>query len=159
MECADGSEHHWELTALPAGVADRTGLLLIKVAYEMERRGVERLRPLGLDGRDYTLLAVLSRDDAGSQAELAALCGLLPAQLVPVLDALEAKGFVERRRDERDRRRSIVRITEQGRGVLTRADEVASAIEHELLGDVGDELRERLGRSVDAALRDPAPTT
>jgi DNA-binding MarR family transcriptional regulator len=157
MECSDGSDAHWTLTALPAGVADRAGLLLIKVAFEMERRGVERLRPLGLDGRDYTLLAVLSRDDAGSQAELATLCGLQPAQLVPVLDALEAKGFAERRRDERDRRRSIVRITEEGRAVLARADEAATEVEHELLGDVGEELRERLGRAVDRALREPAP--
>ncbi|WP_022929680.1 MarR family winged helix-turn-helix transcriptional regulator [Patulibacter americanus] len=157
MECSDGPDTTWALTTLPAGVADRTGLLLIKVAFEMERRGVDRLRPLGLDGRDYTLLAVLSRDDAGSQAELATLCGLLPAQLVPVLDALEAKGFAERRRDERDRRRSIVRITDEGREVLARADEIASAVERELLGDVGEELRERLARTVDAALRDPAP--
>lgn len=157
MECVSGPDAHWSLTALPAGVADRTGLLLIKVAYEMERRGVERLAPLGLDGRDYTLLAVLSRDDAGSQAELATLCGLLPAQVVPVLDALQAKGFVERRRDERDRRRSIVRITDEGRDVLARADEVAAEVEQRLLGDVGDELRERLARTVDAALREPAP--
>jgi DNA-binding MarR family transcriptional regulator len=157
MECTDGPDAHWSLTTLPAGVADRTGLLLIKVAHEMERRGIERLAPLGVDGRDYTLLAVLSRDDAGSQAELATLCGLLPAQLVPVLDALEAKGFAERRRDERDRRRSIVRITDEGRAVLARADEAAAEVEHELLGDVGDELRERLGRTVDAALRDPTP--
>jgi DNA-binding MarR family transcriptional regulator len=156
MECADGSETTWALTTLPAGVADRTSLLLVKVAHEMERRGIERLRPLGIDGRDYTLLAVLSRDDAGSQAELATLCGLLPAQLVPVLDALEAKGFAERHRDERDRRRSIVRITDEGRAVLARADEVAAEVEHELLGDVGEELRERLGRTVDAALRGPA---
>jgi DNA-binding MarR family transcriptional regulator len=115
------------------------------------------LAPLGLDGRDYTLLAVLSRDDAGSQAELATLCGLLPAQLVPVLDALQAKGFVERRRDERDRRRSIVRITDEGRDVLARADEAAAEVEQGLLGDVVEELRERLARTVDAALRDPTP--
>jgi DNA-binding MarR family transcriptional regulator len=73
-----------------------------------------------------------------------------------VLDALEAKGFAERHRDERDRRRSIVRITDEGRAVLARVDEVAGEIEHALLGDVGEELRDRLGRTVDAALRGSA---
>jgi DNA-binding MarR family transcriptional regulator len=155
MTCTDPNPGTWALTSLPAGIAERTGLLVVKVAYELERRGAERLGALGLDGRDYSLLAVLSHDDAGSQAQLATLCGLLPAQLVPVLDALQAQGYVERRRDERDRRRSIVRITDAGRAVLAQADEAAGELERELLGDVGEELRERLVRAVAAGLATP----
>jgi DNA-binding MarR family transcriptional regulator len=156
MECSEDPRPHWTLTTLPPGIADRAGLLLVKVGMEFERRGVERLRSLGIDGRDYSMLAVLSGAEAGSQAELATLCGLLPAQIVPALDALQEQGLVERRRDERDRRRSIVRITDDGRALLARADEAAEELERELLGDVGEELRGRLARAFDEGLRAPA---
>jgi DNA-binding MarR family transcriptional regulator len=112
---------------------------------------------LGIDGRDYFLLAVLSNDAPGSQAELARLCSLLPAQLVPVLDALERDGLVERRRDERDRRRMSVRITDEGRERLGQADEAARDIEEELLGPLDAEVQARLGDAFRASL--PVATT
>jgi DNA-binding MarR family transcriptional regulator len=150
-DCVPGPEKG-PLVELPDGIAERSSLLLVKVAHELTVRGVARLQPLGIDGRDYSLLAVLSHDDAGSQAQLAALCSLLPAQLVPVLDALEHQGLVERRRDARDRRRSIVTITDAGRERLAQADEAAHELEVELLGDLDEELRERLVTAVRAAL-------
>jgi DNA-binding MarR family transcriptional regulator len=146
------------LTALPQGVAERRGLLVYKLAHEIVARMEPHFRELGIDGRDYYLLAVLSNDAPGSQAELAQLCSLLPAQLVPVLDALERDGLVERRRDERDRRRMIVRITEQGRSRLAEADEAARVIEDDLLGPLDDGVLGRLGDGFRAALTPPMPT-
>lgn len=140
------------LQSLPQGVAERLGLLVTKLAHEMLVRVTPAFDELGIDGRDYSLLAVLSNDAPGSQAQLAELCGLLPAQLVPVLDALERTGLVERQRDERDRRRLIVRITADGRELLAKADAAAHGIERELMGDLGEEIRERLVGSFRAAL-------
>lgn len=140
------------LRVLPQGVAERPGLLVYKLADELVVRMTPHFLELGIDGRDYALLAVLSNDAPGSQAELAALCSLLPAQLVPVLDALERDGLVERRRDERDRRRMIVRITDEGRERLGRADEAAAVIEADLLGELRDELLDRLPATFRAAL-------
>lgn len=143
---------HGPLQRLPAGVADRLGLLISKIASEMLVRASGPLRELGIDGRDYALLAVLSKDAPGSQAELAELCSLLPAQLVPVLDALEAAGLVERQRDERDRRRFIVRITDDGRATLAAADTVARQVEESLLGELAGDIHERLAATFSAAL-------
>ena len=77
---------------------------------------------MGLSGRQYMVLAVLSADAPPSQLELAGLCGLLPAQIVPVIDELERRGLVARQRSETDRRRSVVRLTEAGREILEQAD-------------------------------------
>ncbi|MEV4420182.1 MarR family transcriptional regulator [Patulibacter sp. NPDC049589] len=145
------------LAVLPQGVAERRGLLVYKLANELFVRMTPHFEALGIDGRDYALLAVLSNDAPGSQAELARLCSLLPAQLVPVLDALERDGLVERRRDDRDRRRMIVRITDGGRERLAAADEAARVIEDELLGPVDDDLQARLGDGFRAALRPTTP--
>ncbi len=129
---------------LPRGVADRPALLLHKLGNEVLRRAEEPLAAMGLSGREYVTLAVLDSDAPSSQAELAALCGLLPAQLVPVIDELERDGLAERTRDEADRRRSVVRTTAKGRRLLARADALAARIEDELLGHLDAEQRARL---------------
>ncbi|MGH9483219.1 MAG: MarR family winged helix-turn-helix transcriptional regulator, partial [Terriglobales bacterium] len=63
----------------------------------------EALQPLQLAPREFWLLAMV-HDAPMPQHELAALCGLDPSTLVPLLDALERRGWVARRRDPRDRR-------------------------------------------------------
>ena len=45
---------------------------------------------------------------------LATATGLRPAATTALLDRLEAKGLVERVRDDSDRRRVLVRMTEEG---------------------------------------------
>ena len=78
---------------------------------------------------------MLGTDAPPSQLDLAGLCGLLPAQVVPVLDELERRGLVARQRSEQDRRRSVVRLTPAGEETLAKADELARSIEDSLFGD------------------------
>ena len=75
---------------------DRPALLLVKVGNQIVDRAEDALAAMGLSGRQYMLLAVLSSDAPPSQLELAGLCGLLPAQVVPVIDKLEGRGLVAR---------------------------------------------------------------
>jgi DNA-binding MarR family transcriptional regulator len=129
---------------LPRGVADRPALVMHKLGDEVLRRAEQPLEEMGLTGREYVTLAVLATDAPGSQAELAAFCGLLPAQLVTVIDELERDGLAARSRDETDRRRSVVRMTAKGRRLLARADALAARIEDELLGHLDADQRARL---------------
>jgi len=129
---------------LPSGIADRPALLMHKLGNEVLRRAEVPLDEMGLTGREYVTLAVLDSDAPSSQAQLARLCGLLPAQLVTVIDELERDGLAERTRDEHDRRRSVVRTTAKGRRLLARADALAARIEDELLGHLDGEQRARL---------------
>jgi DNA-binding MarR family transcriptional regulator len=131
-------------TPLPRGVAERPALVMHKLGNEVLRRAEEPLEAMGLTGRQYVTLAVLASDAPSSQAELAALCGLLPAQLVMVIDELEGDGLAERTRDEADRRRSVVRMTAKGRRLLARADALGARIEDELLGHLDAGQRARL---------------
>jgi DNA-binding MarR family transcriptional regulator len=148
----DDLDQRSSLESLPSGYSERLGLLINKLAFELLHRVTPRFDELGIDGKDYALLAVLSEDAVGSQAELAKTCSMLPAQVVPVLDALQAKGWVERKRDERDRRRMIVAITPAGRKLLAKADAATQDVERELMGTDTEDLRERLAESFSAAL-------
>ena len=106
---------------------------------------------MGLSGRQYMLLAVLSADDAPSQLELAGLCGLLPAQVVPVLDKLEERGLVARTRSETDRRRYVVSLTAAGREALEQADALGRSLVEQVDAEAADVVVKTLSRSYNTA--------
>jgi DNA-binding MarR family transcriptional regulator len=140
------------MAELPRGITDRPALVLVKLGNEILARAEDPLAALGLSGRQYLILAVLGTDAPPSQLELAGLCGLLPAQVVPVLDELERRGLVARQRSEEDRRRSVVRLTQAGEESLAKADELARSIEDTLFGELGASEREQLHGTLRAAL-------
>lgn len=90
------------------------------------RRGATRLarrlryeRPA--DSVSLTKLSVLAhlhRGDAVTPGEIAAAERLQPQSLTRVIAELEADGMITRSRDERDRRQSVLEITEAGARVL-----------------------------------------
>jgi DNA-binding MarR family transcriptional regulator len=137
---------------LPRGYAVRPALLLHKLGNTVLERAEDPMAAIGLTPRQYSLLAVLDSDEPPSQLALAGLCGLLPAQVVPVLDELEGRRLVERTRSETDRRRSVVRLTDSGRELLQRGDALGSSIMDMLFGDLDPEAREELHEKFRAAL-------
>jgi DNA-binding MarR family transcriptional regulator len=139
-------------SSLPRGFAERPALLLHKLGTQILMRAEDPLAAIGLSGRQYVLLAVLGSDAPASQLELAELCGLLPAQVVPVLDEMESRGLVERTRSESDRRRSVVRVTAAGRKLLVEADALGASIMDTLFADLDPEARERLDEMFRVAL-------
>ena len=70
-------------------------------------------RALGLGPADLRCLDWLA-DGPKTAGMLATATGLRPAATTALIDRLEAKGLVERVRDEHDRRRVLVRMTEEG---------------------------------------------
>jgi len=135
-----------------AGINDRLALLVYRAGVEVLARGEAALAELGIDGRDYTTLAVLATDQPDSQQELARLMGKAPPIIVAAVDELEKKGLVARRRDERDRRRSVVEMTDAGRGMLARADVIADDLIAEIFGALSAEERAALHETLRRAM-------
>ena len=65
---------------------------------------------LGLSATEGKTLDLLTRLGPMSPGQLAERTGLAPASVTELVDRLEAKGFVQRRRDEEDRRRVLVAV-------------------------------------------------
>jgi DNA-binding MarR family transcriptional regulator len=131
----------------PQGITDRPALLLVKVGNAIVTQSEDPLVAMGLSGRQYMVLAVLSSDAPPSQLELAGLCGLLPAQIVPVIDEMERRGFVTRQRSETDRRRSMVNLTDQGREILAQADALGQSLVEQLEPEIREAVVGALSRS------------
>jgi DNA-binding MarR family transcriptional regulator len=131
----------------PQGITDRPALLLVKVGNAIVAQSEDPLVAMGLSGRQYMVLAVLSSDAPPSQLELAGLCGLLPAQIVPVIDEMERRGFVTRQRSETDRRRSMVNLTDLGREILAQADALGQSLVEQLDPEIRATVVGALSRS------------
>lgn len=137
---------------LPEALGDRLGLLLVRTGDEVATRGEAALADIGVSGRDYSALAVISHHKPSSQLELARLMGKAPALCVAMLDELEAAALVERVRDPKDRRRSIVSITKKGEAKLAEADDVAREVEAATLDGLTEAERDQLGELLRRAI-------
>ncbi len=73
----------------------------------------------GISGLQFGVMRLLNHESA-TISELSGRMMLAPATLVPVVDALERKGFVQRSSDPRDRRRNPLVLTENGLEVVNR---------------------------------------
>jgi DNA-binding MarR family transcriptional regulator len=99
------------------------------------------LRPAGLTAGQYTALTVLERHPDLSSAQLARNSFVTAQSMADMITALEARGLIERHRDQADRRRLVVDLTAVGRELLDlHRDEVAALETRMLAGLAGDEV-------------------
>jgi DNA-binding MarR family transcriptional regulator len=131
----------------PDGLADRVSFLVMLAYFEVRVRVDERLHALDLTTALYGNLATIEAHGPLSQQALAAGLGLTGPAILQVVDRLEARGLVERRRDPADRRSYGLVPTEQGRATLDRARDAIAQLSGELdalLGGANE--RAELGR-------------
>jgi DNA-binding MarR family transcriptional regulator len=99
-------------------------LLLVQLGLEAARQFGEQLAPLGLEPRHAGMLIRLAANEGKAQQAIGELLGLNPTQMVFLVDELEGRGFVERRRNPADRRSYALYLTPAGREMLSKVWEV-----------------------------------
>ena len=111
--------HGWAEAA--AGMAMVTSLTRVQQLV-MERIDAV-LRPLDLTFARYEVLMLLSFSRSGSMpmTRIGSLLQVHPTSATSAVDRLERQGFVERVRDDKDRRVVLASLTDQGRRVAERA--------------------------------------
>ena len=111
---------------IPPSVANRPGALLAIAARTGQELARHRLAPLGLT---VQLCGVLIRLAEGplSQHELGQQLGIDRTTVVELIDELERKGYVERRRNPSDRRSYLLTLTARGRTFQKRAAQAFDA--------------------------------
>jgi MarR family transcriptional regulator, lower aerobic nicotinate degradation pathway regulator len=133
--------------------AHHSGALLDHLARRMRLRSEAVLTPLGLRPRHMVALTVL-RDGGGStQQALAATLEMDGTNIVGLLNDLEAKNLIERRRSPEDRRRHTVELTEAGATQLSNVEFALLSAEDEVLGALSETQRETLYNLLQQAAR------
>jgi len=95
-----------------------TGILFARSRRYVWTAAVRELEASGFSVLPWVLVAYLAHRGASTQREIAASTGQHPAGVSRLLDELEEKRIVRRRRDAEDRRRARVELTARGRAVF-----------------------------------------
>jgi DNA-binding MarR family transcriptional regulator len=128
----------------PQELLASTSHLLKRLGWAIKERGLEAFEPTGLSPAHYAVLALLDEDPRETQATIADALGYDRSHLVGLLDELEERGLIERRRDSVDRRRHLVSLTPDGRKTLIRLRSIATRIEDEFLAPLDAGQRTKL---------------
>ncbi len=119
-----------------SALSRRLGFLIAQAHHRFRTRADEILRPLGIEIRHFGALTALA-GGVPSQRELADRLRVSGPVVVEMVDALEARGMVERRRDPSDRRSNALVVTAAGRAALEAAHDDLDATTRELVAPIG----------------------
>lgn len=120
------------------------GFLLVQLGTLVARQFREQLGPLGIEPRHFGMLTRLAENEGKAQQAIGELIGLNPTQMVFLVDELEDRGLVERRRNPADRRSYRLYLTDAGRDMLVRVQAVARAHQGTLGSSLTEAEREQL---------------
>ena len=124
-------------------VSDRLGYLLKHVLARLTEAQTKALAPHGLNGRDLAVLSAVASGEPLSQLEVASRLRVDRTSIGDLLDGLEDRGFVERRRSPEDRRRNVVVLTELGESTFATTERIRLEVEREFLAPLRDGERFR----------------
>jgi len=140
-------------TELPGGeplpeLASRLGYLLKHAQLRLAELTGAAMAPFGVTGRQCAVLIAIDSRAPLSQQEVAHRLGVDRTTMVALIDELEGKGLVQRRRDHDDRRRNVVALTGAGHTTLGHASRAGDEAERRFLsalpGDGAARLKEAL---------------
>jgi DNA-binding MarR family transcriptional regulator len=103
----------------------------------MHRAFSEVLAPLGIVPAQFGLLTTLATLGPVPQAEVGRRLGISGASVVQMVDQLEQRGLVERRRLEWDRRTQVLHLRPGATEALARARSLAEETLATRLGNLG----------------------
>ena len=118
--------------------------LLARVGSAQASAFAALLAPLGLRPKQFGLMNVVALSDGPSQGEIGAAMGIDPSGLIATIDDLEERGWLERRRDPRDRRRNVVVLTAAGEAKLAEGRAAAFQRARELTAPLSAKERRAL---------------
>jgi DNA-binding MarR family transcriptional regulator len=99
----------------------------------------EQLATIKLTAAHAGVLRAIGAEPGRSQHALSAYLGLAPGRLVGLLDELEARGYIERRRNCDDRRRNALHLTAEGKKLMRKIAGFVRQHEDQLTAVLGPE--------------------
>jgi MarR family transcriptional regulator, lower aerobic nicotinate degradation pathway regulator len=139
---------------LPENLWALTSFLLVKLGKEGSRRSCDALASEGIRLQHYAVLSTLAEFGATTQRELSDRLGFDTSDMVALLDDLSASHYVDRQRDEQDRRRHLVTVTPEGKAGLRRLTRELHKQQDEMLKPLDKHEREVLHKLLERVYAD-----
>lgn len=130
--------------------------LVAQLGAHAAHRFCERMAEIGLTPPLAGIMRAVADDPGCSQQRLATRLGVPPSKMVSLVDELETRGLVERKRRPADRRQYAVHLTAAGTSTMRRIGHLARAndqdlcqsldvAEREILRDLLDRIAQQQG--------------
>lgn len=120
------------------------GFLLGKVLQKMETKFIEGLSPFEINARQYGVLLFIEENPYSSQKDISEKLQIDRTTMVSHIDHLEGLGYVERTRNQNDRRSYSLLITAKGKVVLDSRWEFLIHTELEVLAPLSNQEKQLL---------------
>ena len=112
-------DHHKTTASVPdRTVSDSVMIALRKIIQAIDTNSKQLVKRVGLTGPQLVILQEITRMGEVTAGEIAQAVSLSQATVTGILERMEKRGLLARRRSERDKRRIMVRITRNGQQVL-----------------------------------------
>ncbi|HBQ6587560.1 TPA: MarR family transcriptional regulator [Klebsiella quasipneumoniae subsp. similipneumoniae] len=129
--------------------------LLYLTAHHWRLAVNRRLKNLGLSQASWVAVAAITRHHQPlSQSELAQELGVESATIVPLINRLVTLGLVERVTTDRDKRKRLLVVTDQGQALFEQVKTVADDLREEILTAITPQEREQTQRVLEKLLRE-----
>lgn len=138
-----------DVIADPLAVANQLRPVLLRLARELR----QETEQIGVTSRQVTLLWLIRSNPGLSLRELAAEERISAPALSGYVDRLEKAGLIERVRDEDDRRRVGLTLTEEGARLLKRVRVRRTTWLAERLKGLDDDELEAIERAIEPLAR------
>lgn len=115
------------------------GYLVCGLSQSLQNALNDQLRRHGITFRQWQVLACLALSKEASQGDLAEQLGIEGATLVGVLDRMERDGWIRRHPCPLDRRKKIIRVTEQVAPIWATIVQCAHRVRHIATADISSE--------------------
>ena len=128
----------------PRELVSSPSFLLKRLGWAVKDRVADAFEDAGSSAYHYAVLAVLEEGDRETQATIADALGYDRSYLVGLLDELEKRELIERKRDPADRRRHIVRLTPAGKKTLAKLRALQASIDDDFFAPLSADERATL---------------
>jgi DNA-binding MarR family transcriptional regulator len=144
MTATDSKTEARTTGGLPEELVTSGSFLLKRLGFLVKDKTIAAFEDSGLSPYHHAVLALLEEDPRETQAMIADALGYDRSHLVGMLDELEERGLIERRRDPADRRRHLVTLTPEGRRASMRLRAIVKRVENDFFAPLDDQQRETL---------------
>ena len=126
-------------SAAPSVEEVDTSFLETLIGYNARRAALavidvflERMGPFGLRPVDFSVLSLVAHNPGITSRQLCATLGILPPNLVGMVNALEKRDLLARKPHPRDGRAMGLHLTAAGQKLMRDAEKTAAALEAEV---------------------------
>lgn len=118
--------------------------LLAQLGAHATARFAERIEQLDLTPAQAGALRLIAWQPGQSQQAVARTLGTPPSRLVQLIDGLEQRGLIERRRNPDDRRHHALHLTAAGTDFMAQLATIGAAHEDDICAGLDDQERAQL---------------